>query len=86
MVILFVWKKKKAASLFTLGTIFIYGFPPGASGRYSCVVVAVIYSNIKYAVKLHFNLLNPTGYVMHQQFNIQQLYVLPTLYLCFVFI
>ena len=32
------------------------------------------------------NLLNPTGHVMHQQFNIQQLYVLPTLYLCFVFI
>ena len=28
------------------------------------------------------NLLKPTGYVMHQQFNIQQLYVLPTLYLC----
>ena len=28
-----------------------------------------------------FNRLNPTGHVMHQQFNIQQLYVLPTLYL-----
>ena len=28
------------------------------------------------------NLLKPTGYLMHQQFNIQQLYVLPTLYLC----
>ena len=28
-----------------------------------------------------FNLPKPTGYVMHQQFNIQQLYVLPTLYL-----
>ena len=27
------------------------------------------------------NLLKPTGYVMRQQFNIQQLYVLPTLYL-----
>ena len=27
------------------------------------------------------NLLNPTGYVMHQQFKIQQLYALPTLYL-----
>ena len=27
------------------------------------------------------NLLKPTGYVMHQQFNILQLYVLPTLYL-----
>ena len=29
-----------------------------------------------------FNLLNPTGHVMHQQFNIQQFYVLPTMYLC----
>jgi hypothetical protein len=28
------------------------------------------------------NLLKPTGYVMHRQFNIQQLYALPTLYLC----
>ena len=27
-------------------------------------------------------LLKPTVYAMHQQFNIQQLYVLPTLYLC----
>ena len=27
------------------------------------------------------NVLKPTGHVMHQQFNIQQLYVLPTLYL-----
>ena len=28
------------------------------------------------------SLLKPTGHVMHQQFNIQQLDVLPTLYLC----
>jgi len=28
-----------------------------------------------------FNLLKPSGYVMHHQFNIQQLYSLPTLYL-----
>ena len=27
---------------------------------------------------IRFNLLKPTGYVMNQQFNIQQLYVLPT--------
>ena len=33
-----------------------------------------------------FNLLNPTGYVMHQQFNIQQLYVLSTLYLCVLYL
>ena len=32
------------------------------------------------------NLLNPTGYVLHQQFNIQQLYVLPTLYLCVLYL
>jgi hypothetical protein len=28
-----------------------------------------------------FNLLKPTVYVMHHQFNVQQLYALPTLYL-----
>ena len=32
------------------------------------------------------NLLNPTGHVMHQQFNIQQLHVLPTLYLCVLYL
>jgi len=31
---------------------------------------------ISHALKL----LKPTGYVMHHQFNIQQLYALPTLY------
>ena len=33
-----------------------------------------------------FNLLKPTGHVMHQQFNIQQLYALPTLYLCILYL
>ena len=32
------------------------------------------------------NLLNPTGHVMHQQFNVQQLYALPTLYLCVLYL
>jgi len=32
------------------------------------------------------HLLKPTGYVMHQQFNIQQLYALPTLYLCVLYL
>ena len=32
------------------------------------------------------NLLKPTGHVMHQQLNIQQLYVLPTLYLCVLYL
>jgi hypothetical protein len=32
------------------------------------------------------NLLKPTGHVMNQQFNIQQLYVLPALYLCVLYL
>jgi hypothetical protein len=28
------------------------------------------------------SLLKPTGYMMHHQLNIQELYALPTLYLC----
>ena len=33
-----------------------------------------------------FNLLKPADHVMHQQFNIQQLYILPTLYLCVLYL
>ena len=33
-----------------------------------------------------FNLLKATGHVMHHQFNIQQLYALPTLYLCVLYL
>jgi hypothetical protein len=31
-------------------------------------------------------LFKPSGYVTYQQFNIQQLYVLPTLYLCVLYL
>jgi hypothetical protein len=41
---------------------------------------------ISEAVSININFLNPTGHVMHQQFNIQQLYVLPTLYLCVLYL
>ena len=38
-------------------------------------------------ISLHkINILKPTGYYMHQQFNIQQLYVLPSLYLCVLYL
>ena len=36
--------------------------------------------------RVEVNLLKPTGHVMHQQFNIQQLYALPTLYLCVLYL
>ena len=39
-----------------------------------------------YVMHQQFNLLKPTGYVMHQQFNNQQLYVVPTLYLCVLYL
>ena len=42
------------------------------------ILTEVIHSDI--------NLLNPTGYVMHQQFNIQQLYVMPTPCLCVLYL
>jgi len=32
------------------------------------------------------NFLQPIGYMMHQQFDIQQLYALPTLYLCVLYL
>jgi len=41
--------------------------------------VAVLLHNNKFST---INFLKPAGYMMHQQFNIQRLYALPTLYLC----
>jgi len=38
------------------------------------------------AFKGLITLLKPTGHVMHYQFNIQQLYALPTLYLCVLYL
>jgi hypothetical protein len=39
-----------------------------------------------YLQQINIKLLNPTGHVMHQQFNIQQLYALSTLYLCVLYL
>jgi hypothetical protein len=36
--------------------------------------------------KIYINLLKPACYLMHHQFNIQQLYALPTLYLCVLYL
>jgi hypothetical protein len=50
-------------------------------------------TNIKIFLKLRetkdvelVNPLKPTGHVMHQQINIQQLHALPTLYLCVLYL
>ena len=45
------------------------------------------YSKINFTFHIDvINLLKPTGYVMHQQFNTQQMYALPTLYLCVLYL
>jgi hypothetical protein len=40
----------------------------------------------KHSLSTALSLLKPTGHVMHHQFNIQQLYALPTLYLCVLYL
>ena len=35
---------------------------------------------------MQLNLLKPTGYLMHHQVNIQQLYILPTLYVFCIYL
>ena len=49
------------------------------------MMIIVVLSKLPRSNKL-FNLLNPTGHVVHQQFNIQQLYALPILYLCVLYL
>ena len=53
-----------------------------------CYLRSSSYLYQKWRVLIHssVNLLKPTGYVTHQQFNIQQLYALPTLYLCVLYL
>jgi len=45
-----------------------------------------IYIYIVQLINCCVNLLKPTGYVMHQQFDIQQMYTLPTLYLFILYL
>ena len=52
----------------------------GDTFNYICILVSS-------CIILYRNLLKPTGHVTHQQFNIQQLCVLPhTVFMCFVFV
>ena len=53
--------------------MYVYLYSPHVSGSHVPIIRRI-------------NLLKPTGHVMHQQFNIQQLYALPTLYLCVLYL
>jgi hypothetical protein len=55
-----------------------------SNSRVLAAVRVTLTTNTLYSIFV--NLLNSTGHVMHQQFNIQQLYALPTLYLCVLYL
>ena len=58
----------------------------GARGVAAQIVLHFQSNFIRHILNHTDNLLKPTDYVTHQQFNIQQLYVLPTLYLCVLYL
>jgi hypothetical protein len=57
---------------------------PGAGSFKVCLLLKLCVASDTWNKRV--NLLKPTGYFMHQQFNIQQMYVLPTLYLCVLYL
>ena len=57
-----------------------------AGGYEPTGIVVPSSSGVKQSDKIGvIDLLKPTGHVMHHQFNIQQLYALPALYLCVLY-
>ena len=52
----------------------------------SAQIYKASHSSLDMTTTFPVNLLKPTGHVMHQQVNIQQLYVLATLYLCVLYL
>ena len=72
-------------SVLILSKAFVWNF--SHSKKKWNMIKMYIGLHVKYLLFLSdFNLLKPTGHVMRQQFNIQQLYVLPTLYLCVLYL
>jgi len=56
------------------------GNPTNPTGR------QIYLENPRISFDPDINLIKPTGHVTHHQFNIQQLYALPTLYLCVLYL
>ena len=72
--------------LYTVTVMTVFPNPHGIILIFNTTLIRIIQTSplaarMKGSSPALINLLNLTGYVMHQQFNIQQLYVLPTLYL-----
>ena len=76
-----------------LCSVIPYGWQPcaetcGSSTLEHCILLLAFLRGYAGGNELSgsINLIKPTGHVMHQQFNIQQLYALPTLYLCVLYL
>ena len=72
-------------------TFFVMSVGPHATTRlpldgFSCNFVFAYILTTCRENSSFINLLKPPGHVMHHQFNIQQLYALPTLYLCVLYL
>jgi hypothetical protein len=59
---------------------------PWCTHRTSVIVTKKNFFGFPMAVNNCINLLKPTGYVMYHQFNIQQMYALPTVYLSVLYL
>jgi len=72
-------------------TVYLAALPVHARGLVDDILETksscdeVKYAKVALILNL-FNFLKPTGHVTHHQFNIQQLYPLPTLYLCVLYL
>ena len=64
----------------------LYFFHPNFKGTRGRIILNGVLKKADGKSLNGINLLKPTGHVMHQEFNIQQLYVLPTLYLCVLYL
>ena len=62
--------------------LLYFGLRAGADRSVLCYQLTLRFGN----ERGNLNLLKPTGYVKHQKFNIQQQYVLPTPYLCVLYL
>jgi hypothetical protein len=77
MCFVFIWEQTATCAIYSINwLVFI--------AEMKSVYSAVRTGSLNKAVCV--SSLKPTGYVMHQQFNIQQLYALPTRYLCVLYL
>ena len=65
-------------------SLFLSGYPAKVGRPWEWTNLPGILRNLK--KWWYLNLLKPTGHVMHQQLNIQQFYVLPTLHFCVLYL